>query len=223
MSEVMTQNPSTEERILERLEAMEERLAILQAKAEAKNSFFEILPPVTADAFQVMVQNFQILHGRVELEDFMEFGKRTALSVPNLTWLLGGLESLRNMINIITPEITPTFQTLLAATANMEANGTFAKLGAAKGAAGTIAGSLSPEDIEKAGQSLAFLVKLLTELSDPKVQASILTLVDIAKSIDLSKSQPVGMFGLLAALNDPDTKKVLGAATTAFKQVGAKL
>ncbi len=223
MSEVMTQNLSTEERILERLEAMEERLAILQAKAEAKNSFFEILPPVTADAFQVMVQNFQILHGRVELEDFMEFGKRTALNVPNLTWLLGGLESLRSMINIITPEITPTFQTLLAATANMEANGTFAKLGAAKGAAGTIASSLSAEDIEKAGQSLAFLVKLLTELSDPKVQASILALVDVAKSIDLSQSKPVGMFGLLTALNDPDTKKVLGVATTALKQVGAKL
>lgn len=222
MTEVMTQQ-TTEERILERLEAMEERLAVLQAKAEAKNSFFEILPPVTADAFHVMVQNFQLLHGRVELEDFMEFGKQSALSVPNLTWLLGGLESMRNMINIITPEITPTFQMLLAGAANMEANGTFAKLSAAKDAAGTVAGSLSAEEIEKAGQSLAFLMKLLTELSDPKVQTAILSMVDVAKSIDLSNSKPVGMFGLLAALNDADTKKVLGVATTALKQVGSKL
>lgn len=217
------QTLSTEERILERLEAMEERLATMQAKAEAKNSFFEILPPVTADAFHVLVQNFQLLHGRVELEDFMELGKKTALSVPNLIWLLGGLESMRNLIGIITPEITPTFQMLLAGSANMEANGTFAKLGAAKDAAGTIAGSLSAEEIEKAGQSLAFLMKLLTELSDPKVQNTITGLVDIMKSLDLSDTKPVGMFGLLAALNDPDTKQVLGVATAALKQVGSKI
>ncbi len=212
-----------DELILARLEAMEERLAFLQAKAEEPNRLLEILTPITTDAFRVSVEKLQVLHGRVDLNDFMELGQKTMLSVPNLLWALSALDKLISFCNIMSPAITPAFQDAIMAFDKMEKNDVFKKLSAAKNATGTIFDSLSAEDIEKLGTSLAYLMQILQKVSDPKVQESINVLLEVVESINPSEVKPIGIMGLASAMADPNVKKVLGLVVESLKETGKRL
>ncbi len=212
-----------EELILARLEAMEERLAFLQAKAEEPNRLLEILTPITTDAFRVSVEKLQVLHGRVDLDDFMELGQKAMLSVPNLLWALSALDKLISFCNIMSPAITPAFQDAIMAFDKMEKNDVFKKLSAAKSAGGTIFDSLSAEDIEKLGSSLAYLMQILQKVSEPKVQETINTLLDVVGKINPQEVKPVGIIGLASSITDPNVKKVLGILVETLKETGKKI
>ncbi len=214
---------NNDELILARLEAMEERLAFLQAKAEEPNRLLEVLTPISTDAFRVAVEKFQVLHGRVDLDDFLELGQTAMLSVPNILWALSALEKLINLCNIMSPAITPAFQDAIMAFDKMEKNDVFKKLSAAKTAGGTIIDALSAEDIEKLGNSVAFLVKILEKVAEPKVQETITTLLEVVESINPANTKPVGIIGLATAMTDPNVKKVLGVTVEALKETGKKI
>ncbi len=214
---------TNEERILERLEAMEGRLLDLQQKADAPNRLLEILPPITADAFKVSLEKLQVLHGRVDLDDFLELGQKAMLGVPNILWALSALDKVINFCDIMSPAITPAFQDAIVAFDKLEKKNVFTKLSAAKDASVTIFDSLSEEDIKNIGNSLAFLMQILQKLSDPKVQETINTLIEIVETIKPSEVKPVGICGLTGALFDPDVKKILGITLEALKQSGKKI
>jgi hypothetical protein len=85
---------TSEEKILERLEAIEGRLAALQERGENSRALMEQLTPIGNHAFRLLVEELECLNGRVSLDDILDLGRKGLLSVPKLTWLLDQLENL---------------------------------------------------------------------------------------------------------------------------------
>lgn len=212
---------TNEERILERLEAIEERLSALQSRGENGRELMEQLTPIGNHAFLLMVKELEMLNGRVTLDDLFDLCRKGLLSVPKLTWLLDQLENFSDLWRILHPAIGPTFPHIVQGMGKWEQNGVFSKLSAMKDAGGTVLDSMTPEDILKMGEGLAFLTTLLQRMADPKLQSTLNTLLDLVTQMDVSNAKPTGLFGMLAALNSQEGKQAMGVAVEALKSAGS--
>ena len=209
-----------EEKILERLEAIEEKLTELQAAKENSNMLVEQLTPIGNHAFRLAVEELEALNGRVTLDDILDLVRKGLLTVPRITWLLDQLENATDLWQILHPAVAPTFPHIIEKMGEWERDGVFAKMSAVKNAGGAMLGSMSPEDIAKTGEGLSFLVSQLQRLADPDLQAKITKLIAMLGEIDMANVKPTGIFGLMAALGSAEGKQTLGLLAEVIKVAG---
>lgn len=209
-----------EDKILERLEAIEDRLSDLQASKENSRMLLEQLTPIGNHAFRLMLDEMETLNGRVTLDDILDLCRKGVLTVPKLTWLLDQLENATDLWHILHPAMGPTFPHIIEMMGEWESKGVFAKMSAVKGVGGNLLNSMSPEDIAKMGEGLVFLTTLLQRLADPGLQAKIVKLVDVLGEIDMTKVKPTGMLGMLGALCSPEGKQTLGLLVELINKTG---
>ena len=209
-----------EDKILERLEAIEDRLSDLQASKENSRMLIEQLTPIGNHAFRLAIEEMETLNGRVTLDDILDLCRKGLLTVPKITWLLDQLENATDLWQILHPAVAPTFPHIIEKMGEWERDGVFAKMSAVKNAGGTMLGSMSPEDIAKTGEGLAFLISQLQRLADPDLQAKITKLIAMLGEIDMANVKPTGIFGLMAALGSAEGKQTLGLLAEVIKVAG---
>lgn len=211
---------TNEERILERLERMEEQIAFLHERAQGTKELIQDLTPISNHAFRLMVSELQDVHGHVHLDDVFELLRRGLRGVPNLNYCLDQLENLIDLWRTIHPAIAPTWPHIIATMGEWHRDGVFDKLGALKGVGGKMLDTTTPDDIARLGESLVFLLALLQKLADPKVQTFLMRAVDMLGAVDLDNAKPVGMFGMVGAMGAKETKEGLGVALEVLKALG---
>ena len=209
-----------EDKILERLEAIEDRLSDLQASKENSRMLIEQLTPIGNHAFRLAIEEMETLNGRVTLDDILDLCRKGLLTVPKITWLLDQLENANDLWQILHPAVAPTFPHIIEKMGEWERDGVFAKMSAVKNAGGTMLGSMSPEDIAKTGEGLAFLISQLQRLADPDLQARITKLIGMLGEIDTANVKPTGVFGLIGALGSAEGKQTLGLLAELIKVAG---
>lgn len=212
---------TNEELILQRLEAMEERIAFLHDRAMGAKCFIEEVTPIGNHAFRLMVEELQNVHGRVHLDDIFELLRRGLRGVPNLNYCLDQLDNLMDLWRTMHPAVAPTWPHIIEGLGKWEQEGVFAKLTALKNAGGKVLNANTPAGIEKTGEALAFLTVLLQKLADPNVQAFLTRALDMLAGLDLSRAKPVGMFGMVGALGGREARDGLGVALEVLKALGA--
>lgn len=209
-----------EDKILERLEAIEDRLSDLQASKENSRMLIEQLTPIGNHAFRLAIEEMETLNGRVTLDDILDLCRKGLLTVPKITWLLDQLENATDLWQILHPAVAPTFPHIIEKMGEWERDGVFAKMSAVKNAGGAMLGSMSPEDIAKTGEGLSFLVSQLQRLADPDLQARITKLIGMLGEIDTANVKPTGVFGLVGALGSAEGKQTLGLLAELIKVAG---
>ena len=209
-----------EDKILERLGAIEDRLSDLQASKENSRMLLEQLTPIGNHAFRLMLDEMEPLNGRVTLDDILDLCRKGVLTVPKLTWLLDQLENATDLWHILHSAMGPTFPHIVEMMGEWERNGVFAKMSAVKGAGGNLLNAMSPEDIAKIGEGLIFLTSMLQRLADPGLQTKIVKLVDVLSGIDMAKVKPTGLLGMVGALCSTEGKQTMGLIAEMLKTVG---
>lgn len=128
---------ASEDKILERLDAIENRLAALQERGENSRALLEQAAPIGNHAFRLLVTELECLNGRVSLDDILDLCRKGLLTVPRLIWLLDQLENLTDLWRILHPAMGPTFPHLIEKMDAWDKSGLFANLAAFKTAGGT--------------------------------------------------------------------------------------
>ncbi|QCC86311.1 DUF1641 domain-containing protein [Desulfovibrio desulfuricans] len=209
-----------EDKILERLAAIEDKLSDLQQSKENSRMLMEQLTPIGNHAFRLMVEEMETLNGRVTLDDILALGRKGLLTVPKLTWLLDQLENAADLWNILHPAVAPTFPHIIEKMGAWEKDGVFEKMSAFKSAGGNLLGSMSPEDIANTGEGLTFLVSQLQRLADPDLQARITKLMAMLGEIDMDSVKPTGVLGLFGTLCSAEGRQSLGLLAELIKITG---
>ena len=143
-----------EDKILERLNAIEDRLADLQAGKENSSLLMEQLTPIGNHAFRLMVEEMEVLNGRVTLDDILDLARKGLLTVPRLTWLLDQIENATDLWHVLHPAVGQTFPHIVEKMGQWEQKGVFKKAAALKDAGGNLLDGMTPEDIAKTGEGL---------------------------------------------------------------------
>ncbi|GFM35831.1 hypothetical protein [Desulfovibrio psychrotolerans] len=196
---------TNEERILERLESLEEKISMMHSRAETMQDLQETITPIVRDVMNnVMLKGFSDVQERCEMQDLGALSKRFLMSVRDLTWMLESMENIIELWRTCEPMIKPTFLASIEKFDELERNGVFAALGALSGSMGQITQKYTPEEFGRMGTALVNMAGLLERLADADIQN--------ARSVS-----PIGMVG---QLHSKESKQALGIMAELLTALG---
>jgi uncharacterized protein YjgD (DUF1641 family) len=213
-------NMSKEDLILQRLEEIETKLALVHERAVVSQNFWHDMQPVMNDAFKVMLHELGDIETGFQMEDLFVLLKTSLRSVNNLTYTLNQLETLINLWNTAEPLMQSTVPKAIAYLGELEQKGVFRTYEAMLNLRAKVAQEYGPEQIEQMGDAFVFLIGMLGKLSDPKVRLMIEKASDAFTTMDLDKAEPCGPIGLMRAMSSPEAKQGLAVMVEMTKTLG---
>jgi len=213
-------NMSKEDLILQRLEEIETKLALVHERAVVSQNFWHDMQPVMNDAFKVMLHELGDIETGFQLEDLFVLLKTSLRSVNNLTYTLNQLETLINLWGTAEPLMKSTVPKAIAYLDELEQRGVFRTYEAMLNLRAKVAQEYGPEQIEQMGDAFVFLIGMLGKLSDPKVRLMIEKASDAFTTMDLDKAEPCGPIGLMRAMSSPEAKQGLAVMVEMTKTLG---
>lgn len=211
---------SKEDLILQRLEEIETKLALVHERAVVSQNFWHDMQPVMNDAFKVMLHELGDIETGFQLEDLFVLLKTSLRSVNNLTYALNQLETLINLWGTAEPLMKSTVPKAIAYLDDLEQKGVFRTYQAMLNLRAKVAQEYGPEQIEEMGDAFVFLIGMLSKLSDPKVRLMIEKASDAFTTMDLDKAEPCGPIGLMRAMSSPEAKQGLAVMVEMTKTLG---
>jgi uncharacterized protein YjgD (DUF1641 family) len=201
---------NTEERILEQLDHLGQEVAILTDSARSLQDLKNDLSPRVNEAVKVLITELAQIESDFQLEDLMMLIKSVMRSVRNLNWTLEQLKSLIDFLRTVEPLLKSTVPQAIYHLDQLEQKGLFRVISLMFGTMQKIAETYSPEDIEQIANGLVPLVGVAKKLTAPKPLDMLSKLAEVPERVDLSQAKPVGPFGMIFALRDPDIMQGLG-------------
>jgi uncharacterized protein YjgD (DUF1641 family) len=213
-------NMSKEDLILQRLEEIETKLALVHERAVVSQNFWNDMQPVMNDAFKVMLHELGDIETGFQLEDLFDLLKTFLRSVNNINYTLQQLENIINLWHTAEPLMKSTVPKAIAYLDDLEQKGVFRTYQAMLNLRAKVAQEYGPEQIEQMGDAFVFLIGMLNKLSDPKVRLMIEKASDAFTSMDLEKAEPCGPIGLMRAMGSPEAKQGLAVMVEMTKTLG---
>jgi len=211
---------SKEDLILEKLGKIEAELAVAREAREPMEDLIRDLNPIMKQALYALIKEFKDVEDSFQLEDLLPLVKKILVNVKNITWALEALETIIDMWHTMEPMMKSALHNTVRYLGTLEQKGVFRTYEAMLEVRGKIAQHYGPEDIEAMGDSFVVLIGLLKKMSDPKMLELLEKLTDMPGNMDLAAAKPVGMFGVVGALSNPEVKDGIGVAMEMVKALG---
>ncbi|MGO9692188.1 MAG: DUF1641 domain-containing protein, partial [Syntrophobacteraceae bacterium] len=125
-------------------------------------------------------------------------------------WSLDQLKSLIDFLRTVEPLLKSSVPQSIYHLDQLEQQGIFQVFSAILRVMQRIAQTYTPEDFEQIGEGLVHLVGVAKKLTSPKALSLLDRAAEIPAKLDLSHAKPVGVFGAVLALRDPDVKQGMG-------------
>jgi uncharacterized protein YjgD (DUF1641 family) len=201
---------NNEQAILERLEAIDEKLRPLTESAMAVKELKEELAPRVEEAVRALIIELADVEADFQLEDLMFLTKKAMRNVKNFTYALEQMGNVIDFALTAEPLMRETVPQWIAALDRLEQKGVFALFKSALGVVDKIAQTYTPEDIEQIGDGLVKLVGVMKKLTSPQALEFLDRAAEIPMRVDFSRAQPAGRWKMFWALSDPEVKQGLG-------------
>ncbi|MBI4806266.1 MAG: DUF1641 domain-containing protein [Desulfovibrio sp.] len=211
---------SKEDLILEKLGKIEAELAVAREAREPMDDLIRDLNPIMKQALYALIKEFKDVEDSFQLEDLLPLVKKILVNVKNITWALEALETIIDMWHTMEPMMKSALHNTVRYLGTLEQKGVFRTYEAMLEVRGKIAQHYGPEDIEAMGDSFVVLIGLLKKMSDPKMLELLEKLTDMPANMELANAKPVGMFGVVGALSNPEVKDGIGVAMEMVKALG---
>jgi uncharacterized protein YjgD (DUF1641 family) len=213
-------NNNMEKLILDRLESIETQIAPLAQNAKEVKELKDDLMPLSNQAIQLIINEMEEVESAFQLEDLMVLIKRMLRSVKNITYVLGQLENIIDLVNTMEPLLKSAVPQMINYLDDMERKGIFRIIQATLDLRAKFAQAFSPEQIDHIGDSLISLLKLTEKLADPRAIAFLEKIAEVPASVDLTTSKKVGPIGLLRACSTTEVQQGLGVLMELTKGIG---
>ena len=211
---------SKEDLILQRLDEIENKLALVHERAERSQNFWHEMQPVMNDAFKVMLHELGDIETGFQMEDLFDLLKTFLRSVNNINYTLQQLETMINLWHTAEPLMKTTVPKAISYLDELEQKGVFRTYEAMLNLRAKVAQSYGPDQIEEMGDAFVFLIGMLSKLSDPKVRMMIEKASDAFTTMDLDKAEPCGPIGLMRGMASPEAKPRLAVMLEMTKTLG---
>ncbi len=211
---------TNDELILQKLDALQGEVRELRASQKTYQELFDDMNPLIKQAFQTMLKEMSYVEDAFQLEDLYVLLKRGIRNVRNLAYMLDQLENAIELWQTMEPLMKSAVQNAIRYLGTLETQGVFRTYEAMLEVRAKVAQTYDYEDITAMGDSFVWLVGLLKKLSNPETMAILDKLVDVPARAKLGEAKPVGPFGMLRAMGDPEIKKSMGIVLQLTKALG---
>lgn len=198
------------ELILERLERLEEKITPLSESAQAVSELREELAPRVNEAVHALIVGMADVEADFQIEDLTYLVKKAMRNVKNLNFTLDQLKNVIDFAVTAEPLLKSSVPQMIMALDELEQQGVFRMMGVMVDVLKKIATTYSTGEIQEIGDGLVRLMGIARKLTTPEALDLLERAADIPASVDVTRARPVGAFGLLGAMGDPDVKQGMG-------------
>lgn len=210
-----------EERILQRLDQIEARLAPLAESMRSASELKNDLTPLAHSAVTLIMKELEDVESSFQLKDLMDLAKQTLRSIRSINYSLKQLENIIDFVTTLEPLLRGSVPQLIRYLDELEQKGVFRILNATLGVRAKIAEAYSPQDIEEIGDGLVALLGLAKKVTTPEALFLLDKFAELPSRVDLPSCKEVGPFGLLWAVSNKEVKEGLGVVMELTKALGS--
>ena len=196
--------------ILQQLDHMGKEISSLSDSARSLQELRDELSPRVNEAVKVLIKELAEVEPDCTLEDLGHLLKNVMRSVRNINWSLDQLKSLIDFLRTVEPLLKSSVPQSIYHLDQLEQQGIFQVMSTMLAVMQKIARTYTPEDFEQIGEGLVHLVGVAKKLTSPNALSLLDRAAEIPAKLDLSRAKPVGVFGAVFALRDPDVKQGMG-------------
>jgi uncharacterized protein YjgD (DUF1641 family) len=185
-------------------------VAPLAETARAVGELREELAPRVNEAVQALIVELADVEADFQIEDLIHLVKKSMRNVRNLSF---ALESLKNLIDFAVtaePLMKSTIPRFIYYLDGLERKGVFRVLNQGVEVLEKVGESYSQEQIDQIGNGLVRLLEMAEKLTQPAALDLLSRAAEVPQHVDFSTAKPVGAWGMLGELSDPEVKKGMG-------------
>jgi len=212
---------TNDELIVKRLENLERQVAPLAAFAQAAGELREEIAPRINEAVQALIVELADIESDFQIEDLLYLLKKLMRNIGTLNYVLDQTRNLVDFAQTAEPLLKNSVPQVIAFLDGLEQGGVFRLLSIATEVLRKIGSTVSPEDMHQIGDGIVRLVGVLKRLTAPAAIDLLERAADVPARVDLSSARPVGLWGMVGAMGDPDVQKGLGVLMEFTKGLGA--
>lgn len=203
---------TSETELAERMERLEMQVAPLAESAKALSELRDELAPRVNEAVHALIVELADVEADFQLEDVVHLAKNGMRNIRNLNFALDQLKNIIDFAIIAEPLMKTTVPQIIHYFDDLETKGVFRLVTTGIEVLKKIGSTYSQEQLDQIADGLVRLVGSLHKLTKPEA----LDLMDRAAGLpaeaDMESVKPVGAWGLMGALSDPQVKEGLGVA-----------
>ena len=211
---------TNEEKILERLDRLEQQVAPISASARSLGELRDDMAPRVNEAVHFMINELADVESDFQLEDLLYLSKKMMRNVNNLAFSLDQLKNLIDFALTAEPLMKSTVPQLIFYLDELEQKGVFRLFNLMLEVTKKIGATYTPEELEQIGNGLVGLLGVLKKVTTPQSIAFLEKAAEIPGQTDLSQAKKVGPFGMLGAMSDDGVKEGLGIVLELTKGLG---
>jgi uncharacterized protein YjgD (DUF1641 family) len=211
---------TNEELILQRLDALEDKIDPLIKQANKWGEFADDLVPLQHQAVTLLIGHLQEIEAGFQLEDLFEMIKQSARSIKNLMFALKAMNNIIEFITDVEPLLKSAVPKAIEHLDELERKGVFRIIKAMMDVRAKVAAEYDGDDIEQISDGMVAMLRLGKKMSDPNTLAFLEKAAAIPGSVDLDNTKKIGPFGMLSAGFNSEVKEGLGVMIALTKAMG---
>ena len=198
--------------LIQRMDHIEAQIAPIAESAKSLGELKDELAPRVNEAVNALIVALADVEADFQLEDLIHLAKNAMRNVRNLNFTLDQLKNLIDFLVIAEPVLKTTVPQVIHYLDDLESKGVFQILATGLEALKDIGSTYPPEQLHQIGEGLVRLVGILHKLMTPESLDLLDKAAALPASADVAGAKPVGLFGLMGALSDPQMKAGMGVA-----------
>ena len=194
----------------QRLERLESQVAPLADSARAIGELREELAPRVNEAVHALITGLADVEADFQLEDLVFLLKKSMRNVRNFSFALDQLKNVIDFAITAEPLLKSSVPQLIFFLDELEQKGVFRLLNLSIDILKQIGTTYSDEQMQQIETGMVRLLGIFHKLTKPEALDMLERFADVPARVDLSSAKPVGAWGLLGVLGDPEVKQGLG-------------
>jgi len=215
-----------QERMDQRLEAIESKLEVLLAGMEETRrrqrellELREDLGRIATDVFQSASSELEDVAPHFETADLVHLGKKLLRNTRNLSTMLDRLEGLSDFVKDAAPLQKRAFLELMATMDDLDRRGYFQFLAESRDVLDRIVSSFSPEDVRMLGENIVTILSTVRNFTQPQILTAVNNALEIYQHLEIDVEEKVTYRKLLREARSPDVRRGLMLGMRFLKNV----
>lgn len=201
-----------------KLDRMAEQMEILYQRSQAVDDLREELAVVGREVLGAAGEELAVVQDALDAETLRHLMRALVRSVPLLLRALERLESLDALMQELEPLGRELLLGLTEQLERAEARGYFRLARGSAALLDRISTHATEEDIQRLADNIVVIVDTVKRMTQPQMLDAVNRVVEVLDHPE-NHAHPVGLFGLLRALRDPEVQRGLGVAVELLRQV----
>jgi len=196
---------TNEEKILERLERLEEKITPIAQSAASIKELKEEMAPRVNEAVQALIVGLADVEADFQLEKLIYLCKKVMRNIDNFGFALDMLHSFIDLAVNAEPLLKSTVPQIIIFLDDLEQKNVFKILGTGINVLKDISSRYTPEEIEQICMGLGKLAASLGNITDPRAVDLFEKASKIPAAVSMEDAKPAGPVSMLKAMNDKES------------------